>query len=80
MPLAILRKQVKDLPLTFTLDDTLSMSPAARLSGASSVAVGARVSKSGSAMPQAGDLQAIVPAVKVGASGVRIEIDQEVAK
>ena len=80
MPLAILRKQVKDLPLAFTLDDTLSMSPAAKLSGAKQVVVGARVSKGGQAMAQPGDLQGFSKAVAVGAVGVEVEIDQEVAR
>ena len=80
MPLAIMRKQVKDLPLQFTLDDSMSMSPAAKLSSASSVIVGARISKSGNAMPQAGDLQGLAAAVTVGASGINVEINQEVAR
>ncbi len=42
MPLAILRKQVKDLPLNFTLNDALAMSPQMKLSGFSDVVVGAR--------------------------------------
>ncbi len=74
MPLAILRKQVKDLPLDFTLDDSLAMSPAARLSGAGQVVVGARISKSGNAMPQPGDLQGLSAPVAVGARGVQLEI------
>jgi cytochrome c-type biogenesis protein CcmH len=74
MPLAILRKQVKDLPLTFTLDDSLAMSPAARLSSAPQVVVGARISASGQATPQAGDLQGFSAVVAPGTSGLKIEI------
>lgn len=74
MPLAILRKQVRDLPYTFTLTDDMAMSPQARLSGVSDVLVGARISKSGQAMPQPGDLQGVSLPVKVGAKGLEIEI------
>jgi cytochrome c-type biogenesis protein CcmH len=80
MPLAILRKQVKDLPLQFRLDDSLAMSPTARLSGVPMVIVGARISHSGNAMPQGGDLQGLGAAVAVGATGLHIEINQEVAR
>lgn len=76
MPLAILRKQVKDLPLNFTLDDSLSMSPAARLSSAQRVIVGARISKSGNAMPQPGDLEGLSEPLAVGSTGVQIEISR----
>ena len=75
-PLAIQRRQVKDLPLTLTLDDSMAMSPALRLSGVSQVVVGARISKSGNAMPQPGDLQGLTPTVAVGASGLQLQINQ----
>ncbi len=78
MPLALLRRQVKDLPLDFTLDDSLAMSPAAKLSGASQVVIGARISKSGNATPQAGDLQGLSAPVAVGAKGVLVEISEAV--
>jgi cytochrome c-type biogenesis protein CcmH len=74
MPLAIVRKQVKDLPYEFKLDDTLAMSPAARISAAGRVVVGARISKSGQAMPQPGDLEGLSPSVAVGSRGVVVEI------
>ena len=80
MPLAIIRKRVRDLPFQFTLDDSMAMSPAAKLSGVSSVVVGARISKSGNAMPQSGDLQGLAPAVAVGASGLQVEINGEVTR
>ena len=74
MPLAILRKQVKDLPLAFTLDDSMAMSPQHRLSSAGSVVVGARISRSGEALPSSGDLQGSSVAVPPGARDVAVEI------
>ena len=79
MPVAIVRKRVRDLPLQFTLDDTMAMSPDAKLSSVRRVIVGARVSHSGNAVPQEGDLQGSTPVVDVGASGLRLEINQAVA-
>ncbi|MGH6623673.1 MAG: c-type cytochrome biogenesis protein CcmI [Burkholderiaceae bacterium] len=76
MPLAIMRAQVKDLPLAFKLDDTLSMSPAAKISGVKDVVVTARVSRSGSATPQSGDLEGASAAVSVGTEALTIAIDR----
>lgn len=58
MPLAVRRLRVADLPQDFTLDDSMAMSPEFKLSGFPRVVVGARISKTGQALPQAGDLVA----------------------
>ncbi len=76
MPLAIVRKQVKDLPATFTLDDSLAMGPGMGLSSAKQVVVGARISRSGQAMPQPGDLEGLSAPVAVGSQGVVVEISK----
>jgi cytochrome c-type biogenesis protein CcmH len=78
MPLAVLRAQVKDLPLTFTLDDRLAMAPGAGLSSATRVIVTARVSRSGQAAPQTGDLEGQSTVVSVGARDLRLEITRVV--
>ncbi len=78
MPLAVLRKQVKDLPLEFRLDDALAMSPAMKISAFPRIVVDARISKSGQAQPAAGDLAGRSAAVANDAAGVIIEINEVV--
>jgi cytochrome c-type biogenesis protein CcmH len=78
MPLAVLRKQVKDLPLRFALDDSLAMTPQMKLSGFPKVIVTARISKSGNAAAQSGDLEGASAPVQPGASGVVITVDSVV--
>jgi len=78
MPLAILRKQVRDLPLTFELDDSMAMQPQMKLSAFDKVVVVARVSKSGTAMPQAGDAQGMSNPLRPGTKNVNVKIDQMV--
>ncbi|WP_417223832.1 c-type cytochrome biogenesis protein CcmI [Amphritea sp.] len=65
MPLAAKRLTVADLPLTVVLDDTTSMSPQAKLSGAETVELVARISASGQPTPQPGDLSGIISSVAV---------------
>jgi len=50
------------------------MSPGMALSGQTEVIVGARVSKSGSPMPNSGDLEGLSSPVKVGSSGAKVTI------
>ena len=75
MPLAILRRTVADLPISFTLDDAMAMSPAMKLSNFPVVVVGARVSRSGNALPSPGDLSGQLANVKTGTEGLQILID-----
>jgi cytochrome c-type biogenesis protein CcmH len=76
MPLAILRKQVRDLPLTFELDDSMAMQPQMKLSAFDKVVVVARISRSGTAMPEAGDAQGLSQPLRPGTKGVNLKVDQ----
>ena len=75
MPLAILKRKASDLPITFTLDDTTAMADELKLSKFELVVVGARVSKSGNAIPQSGDLVGQSEAVKAGGNKLTLVID-----
>jgi len=78
VPLALVRRQVKDLPFEFALDDSMAMMPDFTLSKYAPVVVGARISHSGDAIAAAGDLQGFSKPVGVGASAVNVVIDQVV--
>ena len=77
MPLAIVRKTVKDLPFEFTLDDSMAMRPNMKLSSFQQVVVGARISKTGNAMPQPGDLQVVSKPMAVnGGQSIELVINE----
>lgn len=79
MPLAIQRLKANQLPITVTLDDGMAMMPAMKLSKFRQVVVGARVSKSGNAMPQSGDLQTLsAPTDSNRKDPIALTIDQVV--
>ena len=80
MPLAVQRAQVKDLPLAFKLDDSMAMAPGMTLSSAPQLTIGARISKSGTAIAQPGDLSGETTGVTPGAINVAIRIGTVVAK
>jgi cytochrome c-type biogenesis protein CcmH len=63
MPLAIVRKQVSELPLTVSLTDAMAMMPNMKLSSFEQVKLLARVSKSGDATQQPGDLIGVIEQV-----------------
>ncbi len=74
MPLAIVRKQVKDLPATIVLENSQGMGSGMTLSSAPEVIVVARVSKSGMANAQNGDLEGVSAPVKKGTKAIAISI------
>lgn len=78
MPLAAMRIPASALPKDFALDDATGMAAGAKLSSASEVIVEARLSRSGNALAQPGDLFGRSGPVKPGATGLRITIDQVV--
>ena len=78
MPLAVVKKQVKDLPFEFKLDDSMAMRPGLELSAFAQVVVTARVSKYGNAMPSPGDLEGASAPVTPGANGIAVLIDKQV--
>lgn len=77
-PLAIMRLRATDLPATFSLTDAMAMIPEMKISNFPEVVVGARISKSGKAFPESGDLQGFSQPVSMGAKDLHIVIDQQV--
>jgi cytochrome c-type biogenesis protein CcmH len=78
MPLAVMRKEARDLPITFTLDDTNAMTPEMTLSKHEQVVILARVSKKAGAAAQPGDLEGVSTPVRNTASNVNVVIDTEI--
>ncbi|HEY6280923.1 MAG TPA: c-type cytochrome biogenesis protein CcmI [Burkholderiales bacterium] len=78
MPLAIVRKQARELPATFKLDDSMAMAPNMRMSNFPQLVVGARISKSSNAALQPGDLQGMSGTVTNGTAGITVIIDTEI--
>ena len=66
MPLAVIKKTAASLPLEVILDDSLAMMPAMKLSRFDKVKLQARISKSGNAQPEPGDLHGEIAEVSVG--------------
>ncbi len=71
MPLAIVRKQVGDLPLSINLNDSMAMQPNLHLADFKQLKIIARISKTGDASTQKGDL--------IGSTEISLPISQAVS-
>jgi cytochrome c-type biogenesis protein CcmH len=78
MPLAVMRVAATAGPVPFTLDDSQAMAPELRMSMHEQVVVEARISRTGQAMPQSGDLQGSSGAVPSNSAQLQIRIDSVV--
>ena len=76
MPLAAIKLAAGDLPKDFLLTDAMAMSASAVISAAKRVVIEARITKSGQATPQSGDLAGTSAPVAPGARKVRVVIDK----
>lgn len=76
MPVAVLKTPVTAFPINFVLNDALAMSPNALISQMPEVSVEVRISKTGMAMPEAGDLISLSQTIKVGTTNARLIIEQ----
>lgn len=76
MPVAVLKTAVTTFPTNFVLNDALAMSPNALISQLPEVSVEVRISKTGMAMPESGDLISAPKTIPVGTKNMRLMIDQ----
>ena len=78
MPRAISVKKVRDLPASFLLTDGMGARPDLKISNVPQLIISARITKSGKAMPESGDLQGFSQKVKPGDKNINIVIDQQI--
>lgn len=76
MPLAVVRTTVDKLPYRFALDDSMAMAPGVKLSGHAKVVVAARISMSGNAAAQKGDVEGSSAPVAPTATGVKVVLSK----
>jgi cytochrome c-type biogenesis protein CcmH len=76
MPVAVLKVPAGEFPMSFTLNDSLAMNPNAPLSKLTEASVEVRISKTGMAKPEAGDLISTAQTIQVGAKDVRLLVNQ----
>ncbi len=79
MPIAIIRKKVSDLPIQAILDDSMAMTPSNKLSDHNQVKLTARISKSGNATAESGDLIGRLDTIQTDTNKViNLNIDKKI--
>jgi cytochrome c-type biogenesis protein CcmH len=68
MPLAAIKRQARELPVSLVLDDSSMLRPGTSLAQFEQLKLGARVSHSGQPIAQSGDLQSEVQIINPGAN------------
>lgn len=76
MPVAVLKVSASNFPMSFALNDALAMNPSAPLSQLTEASIEVRISKTGMAKPEAGDLISSAQIIPVGAKNIRLLVDQ----
>ena len=76
VPLALVRVSARQLPMKFALSDMHAMAPGVNLSSADAVRIEARISRSGNATPQSGDLVGTSAVVAPGARDVAVVVNR----
>lgn len=76
MPVAVLKVPASEFPMCFNLTDALAINPSTPLSTLSEVSIEARISKTGMAKAEAGDLISATQTVQVGATQVKLLVNQ----
>lgn len=80
VPIAVLRVPAPDFPASFRLDDSNAMDPSRGLSVTDPIDLEARLSRSGQAMREPGDLYGRIENVQPGSSDLRIVLDKVVSR
>lgn len=76
MPVAVSRQPLGKFPMDFTLDERHVLDPTRPLSSFPELSIEARISASGQATPQAGDLYGPAQTVKLGTAKLALELSR----
>lgn len=75
MPVAVFKTTATSFPMSFVLNDSLAMSPSNLISQLPEVSIEVRISKTGMAAPQSGDLISAPKTVRVGSNNIQLLVD-----